>query len=62
MTDQTHLEKLPRAGRRDAARQWEDGETPYCFRVGDTPVRVSFQPDGEPLERKLKAYFLGLKA
>lgn len=34
---------------------------PYCFRVGKTPVRISFKPRGEPLEDKIRAYFLGLK-
>lgn len=34
---------------------------PYCFRVGDTPVKISFNPDGEDLEQKLKSYFIGLK-
>ena len=34
---------------------------PYCFRVGNTPVRISFKPRGETLDRKLKSYFLGLK-
>lgn len=34
---------------------------PYCFRVGNTPVRVSFRPDGETLDQKIKSYFLGLK-
>ena len=34
---------------------------PYCFRVGNTPVRISFKSCGEPLDRKIKSYFLGLK-
>lgn len=34
---------------------------PYCFKVGETPVRVSFQADGETLEKKLRSYFMGLK-
>ncbi|MCI9171093.1 MAG: hypothetical protein HFF42_09240 [Lawsonibacter sp.] len=36
-------------------------DNPYCFRVGDTPVKISFNPDGEALEQKLKAYLIGLK-
>lgn len=36
-------------------------DSPYCFRVGDTPVRISFQTCGETLEQKIKSYFLGLK-
>lgn len=34
---------------------------PYCFRVGNTPVRLTFQPRGEPLDRKVRSYFLRLK-
>lgn len=34
---------------------------PYCFRVGDTPVRISFRSRGETLDEKIKSYFLGLK-
>lgn len=32
-----------------------------CFRVGDTPVQVSFDPNGKPLDEILRAYFLRLK-
>ena len=35
---------------------------PYCFRVGKTPVRISFCAGEKPLEEKLRAYFMGLKA
>lgn len=34
---------------------------PYCFRVGNTPVRISFKSCKETLDKKLKSYFLGLK-
>ncbi len=34
---------------------------PYRFRVGPTPVRVSFQSETSPLSEKLKSYFLSLK-
>ena len=34
---------------------------PYCFRVGNTPVRISFKLCDETLEKKIKSYFLGLK-
>ena len=34
---------------------------PYCFRVGKTPVKISFQPCEETLDKKIKAYFSGLK-
>ena len=37
-------------------------ENPYYFRVGKTPVRISFNNTEKPLEEKLKAYFLGLKS
>lgn len=32
-----------------------------CFCVGDTPVQVSFDPCGKPLDEILRAYFLRLK-
>lgn len=34
---------------------------PYCFRVGKTPVQISFKLCEETLEKRLKSYFLGLK-
>ena len=34
---------------------------PYYFCVGKTPVRVSFQNDGKPLENMLRQYFIRLK-
>lgn len=34
---------------------------PYRFRVGKTPVRVSFQGKESPLSEKLKSHFLSLK-
>lgn len=34
---------------------------PYCFRVGATPVKIKFAPDGKSLEEKLKKHFLSLK-
>lgn len=34
---------------------------PYRFRVGKTPVRVSFQSKESPLSEKLKSHFLSLK-
>ncbi len=34
---------------------------PYCFRVGKTPVRISFKSCNETLDKKIKSYFLGLK-
>lgn len=36
-------------------------DNPYCFKVDNTPVRVSFIDGGKPLEELLKTYFLGLK-
>lgn len=35
--------------------------SPYCFRVGDTPVKIIYNPDGEAFEQKITSYFLGLK-
>ena len=34
---------------------------PYCFRVGKTPVRISFSASEKPLEEKLRSYFMSLK-
>lgn len=35
---------------------------PYCFQVGNTPVRISFKSCGETLDNKIKSYFMGLKS
>lgn len=35
---------------------------PYCFRVGNTPVRISFKSCRETLDMKIKSYFIGLKS
>lgn len=34
---------------------------PYCFRVGKTSVKISFKSCEETLDKKIKAYFSGLK-
>lgn len=34
---------------------------PYCFRVGNTPVRIFFKSCEETLDKKIKSYFIGLK-
>ena len=34
---------------------------PYCFRVGKTSVKISFKSCEETIDKKIKAYFLGLK-
>lgn len=33
----------------------------YCFRVGNTPVRISFNENGPTLEESLTRYFKSLK-
>lgn len=35
-------------------------ENPYCFRVGNTPVKISFCGENN-LENKLRSYFVALK-
>ena len=35
---------------------------PYCFRVGNTSVRISFKSCEETLDKKIKSYFMGLKS
>lgn len=37
-------------------------KNPYCFRVGETPVRISFCGKENLLEHLLLRYFLSLKA
>ena len=34
---------------------------PYVFRVGNTPVRISFRNNGKTMEDALRHYFIGLK-
>lgn len=34
---------------------------PYCFKVGNTPVRVSFKEGGNTLESAISRYFKSLK-
>ena len=34
---------------------------PYHFKVGNTPVRITFSQNGAPLEEMLKTHFLSLK-
>lgn len=33
----------------------------YCFRVGNTPVKISFKENGPTLEESVTRYFIGLK-
>ena len=33
----------------------------YCFRVGNTPVKISFKENGPTLEESVTRYFTGLK-
>ena len=35
-------------------------KNPYCFKVGKTPVKISFTGD-KPLEQHLKSHFMSLK-
>ena len=35
---------------------------PYCFRVGNTPVRISFKSCEKTLGERIKSYFSGLKS
>ena len=34
---------------------------PYCFLLGDTPVRIRFVPEDRTLKQALYNYFAGLK-
>lgn len=35
---------------------------PYRFRVGETPVRITFHSEEKTLQEKLKSHFLSLKS
>lgn len=37
-------------------------KNPYCFRVGKTPVKISFNSCANSIENKLKSYFIGVKS
>ena len=34
---------------------------PYYYKVGSTPVKVSFENNAQPLDEKLKSFFINLK-
>ena len=36
-------------------------KNPYCFRCGDTAVRISFAADGDNLQNILKRHFASVK-
>ena len=36
-------------------------KNPYCFKCGDTPVKICFKDDGKELKNVLENYFLRLK-
>ncbi len=40
----------------------EQVKNPYCFRVGDTPVSISYQKSENSLEEKIKSYFIARKS
>lgn len=42
-------------------RGLSQGDGTYCLLVGQTPVKISYDPDGAALEQKIKSYFWGLK-
>ena len=39
----------------------EQIKNPYCFRCGDTAVRISFAADGDNLQNILKRHFASVK-
>ena len=43
------------------ARFVDEVKNPYCFLVGDVPVRIRFKPQGRDLKNMLSNYFVGLK-
>ena len=36
-------------------------KNPYCFLVGDVPIKIRFKPQGRDLKNILSDYFIGLK-
>ena len=36
-------------------------KNPYCFLVGDVPVKIRFKPQGRDLKSMISDYFFGLK-
>ena len=36
-------------------------KNPYYFKVGKTPVRITFTQSAVPLEEKIKAHFISLR-
>ena len=36
-------------------------KNPYCFLVGDVPIKIRFKPQGRDLKNILSDYFVGLK-
>lgn len=40
---------------------FEQTANPYCFRCGDTPVRIRFIAENKTLKQSLRSYFLSLK-
>ena len=40
---------------------FEQTVNPYCFRCGDTPVRIGFVTENKTLKQSLRSYFLSLK-
>lgn len=39
----------------------DEVKNPYCFLVGDVPVKIRFKPQGRDLKNMLSNYFVGLK-
>ena len=43
------------------ARFVDEVKNPYCFLVGDVPVKIRFKSQGQDLKNMLSDYFVGLK-
>jgi hypothetical protein len=39
----------------------EQIKNPYCYRCGNTPVKIEYSSDMKPLDEKILNYFIGLK-
>ena len=52
--------KLPKEER--AARILEQVKNPYCFRHGDTAVKIEFSEDGPPLQDMITDFLIRQKS
>lgn len=42
-------------------RYLDQVKNPYCFRCGETPVKIRFSQTGKTLDEAIKDHYIGLK-